>query len=91
MHALSPSDFNAPTPLMLGTVSRSLRRDLSRAVRRAGPVFREADVPAGRVPQPRPRNPQATATAPITAAASLSAVRAALLLQAWRLRGENAA
>ena len=45
MHTTSPADFNPPTPFLLGTLAAARRRDLTRAARRTGPVFREVGEP----------------------------------------------
>ena len=61
MQTVAPADFNPSnpsTPLMLDCLSRSLRRGLSAAVRRTGPLLAEVAAPhSGRGPAEGPRTP----------------------------------
>ena len=53
MRTATSSDFNPPAPLMLDARARRLRRGLSRAAGRAGPVFGDVGAHAG-TPSPSP-------------------------------------
>ena len=53
MHKGTPSGYDAREPLLLASSSASLRRDLSRAARRAGPFMREIRPPASAAPEAR--------------------------------------
>ena len=86
MHTTVPSDFNAPTPLMFNALSLSLRRDLSRAAQRTGPVFRDVAAVATTGPAD---SATAGSRAPRPPAGSLRVTRERLLAEARLLRGNG--
>ena len=84
MHTGTPFDSDPSTPLRLHAMPRRLRRHLSRAARRDGPVVRDAGAAPGRALG------AAACAGPCHPAADLRAVRESLIGRARHLLDDAA-